>query len=130
MPVIEKEEGEVMRSILRTVMSGHLAIFAILLPLFAVAGFQGPARAADMVPGSYLEGLEWRMIGPWRGGRATAVAGHPDRPLFFVMGATGGVWITRDGGENWTVASDKDFSTASVGAIEIAPSDPNVIVVG
>ncbi len=120
-----------MRTAMRTIVLSILFALPALLIRPAPAGWIAAAQAAGpAVPEADLEGLEWRMIGPWRGGRATAVAGHPDRPLFFVMGATGGVWITRDGGENWTVASDKDFSTASVGAIEIAPSDPNVIVVG
>lgn len=104
----------------------HLAfLFAILL-----AAGSGPSRAAD-ISEERLEGLEWRMIGPWRGGRVTAVAGHPSDPLFYLMGSTGGgVWKTTDGGKSWEVISDKGFTSSSVGAIAIAPSDPNVIVIG
>jgi len=79
----------------------------------------------------YGEAIEYRSIGPSRGGRVTAVADHADSPLTYYMGATGGgVWKTTNGGSSWTVLSDDDFMTGSVGAIAVAPSDPNVIVVG
>lgn len=92
-----------------------------------------PALRADTaLDPAYLDGLEWRMIGPWRGGRALAVAGHASDPAYYVMGSVGGVFLTRDGGETWTPADEDNavFGTASVGAVDIAPSDPNVIVVG
>ncbi|HVE78224.1 MAG TPA: glycosyl hydrolase, partial [Gemmatimonadaceae bacterium] len=75
--------------------------------------------------------VEWRNIGPFRGGRVTAVAGVPSQPLLYYMGATGGgVWRTEDGGANWRNISDKFFRTGSVGAIAVAATDPNVIYVG
>jgi photosystem II stability/assembly factor-like uncharacterized protein len=75
--------------------------------------------------------MEFRSIGPYRGGRVTAVAGVRGQPLVFYMGATGGgVWKTSDGGSNWRPLSDKDFRTGSVGAIAVAESDPNVVYVG
>ncbi|WP_019986906.1 WD40/YVTN/BNR-like repeat-containing protein [Rudanella lutea] len=78
-----------------------------------------------------LEGLRWRNIGPFRAGRALAAAGHPDQPLTYYFGATGGgVWKTVDGGANWTHISDSTFKSSSVGAITVAPSDPNVLYVG
>ncbi|MCA1582389.1 MAG: glycosyl hydrolase [Acidobacteria bacterium] len=77
------------------------------------------------------EGLEFRNIGPFRGGRVTAVAGVRGEPLVYYQGATGGgIWKTVDGGSNWQPMSDKYFKTGSVGAIGIAESDPNVIYVG
>ena len=78
-----------------------------------------------------FEGLQFRMIGPYRGGRSAAVAGVRHQPNVFYFGAAGGgVWKTTDGGSNWEVLSDKEFKTGSVGAIAIAESDPNVVYVG
>lgn len=75
--------------------------------------------------------LEWRNIGPFRGGRATAVSGVTSDPLTYYMGSTGGgVWKTTDAGESWSNISDGFFSTGSVGAIAVAESDPNVVYVG
>lgn len=80
---------------------------------------------------SLLKGLQWRSIGPYRGGRATAVAGVTSEPKVFYFGATGGgVWKSTDGGINWDSVSDEYFKTGSVGAIGVAESDPNVIYVG
>ena len=74
--------------------------------------------------------LEWRNIGPFRGGRSAAVTGVPGKPLLYYMGATGGgVWRTRDGGQTWENISDGHFG-GSIGAVAVAPSDPNVIYVG
>ncbi|HEX4599826.1 MAG TPA: glycosyl hydrolase [Gemmatimonadales bacterium] len=78
-----------------------------------------------------LRALHWRLVGPFRGGRAVAVAGDPTRPLVFYFGAVdGGVWKTTNGGEAWTNVTDGKAEIASVGAIAVAPSDPNVIYVG
>ncbi|UCF21611.1 MAG: glycosyl hydrolase [Gemmatimonadota bacterium] len=77
-----------------------------------------------------LRGLEYRMVGPYRGGRSTAVAGIADRPHVFFMGTTGGgVWKTDDAGHNWHNLSDGFFG-GSIGAVSVAASDPNVIYVG
>src|SRR5579885_975812 len=78
-----------------------------------------------------LRSLEWRLIGPYRGGRVVAVAGDPAHPQVFYFGSTGGgVWKTTDGGRYWENVSDGFFKRASVGAIAVAESDPNVIYVG
>ncbi len=75
--------------------------------------------------------MKWRNIGPFRGGRVTAVAGVTSQPYVFYMGATGGgVWKTVDGGLTWKPISDGFFKTGSVGAIAVAESDPNVVYVG
>ena len=80
---------------------------------------------------SYLQELQFRNIGPYRGGRSVAVAGHKDQPYTFYQGATGGgVLKTEDGGKTWINISDGYFNTGSVGAIAVAPSDPNVIYAG
>src|SRR5579872_666564 len=78
-----------------------------------------------------LEQLEWRRIGPHRGGRVVAVAGDPAQPMVFYFGAcAGGVWKTGDGGTYWENVSDGYFGTAAVGAIAVSSSDPNVIYAG
>lgn len=78
-----------------------------------------------------LNSLEWRLVGPFRGGRVVAVAGDPVHPQVFYFGSTGGgVWKTTDGGILWENVSDSFFKRASVGAIAVSASDPNVIYVG
>ena len=80
---------------------------------------------------SLLQTYEWRCIGPFRGGRATAAAGHPTEPLVSYFGAcAGGVWKTEDGGMYWENVTDGFVGTASVGAIGISESSPNVVYVG
>jgi photosystem II stability/assembly factor-like uncharacterized protein len=74
--------------------------------------------------------MRWRSIGPLRGGRTRASAGVPGQPNVFYIGAVnGGVWKTNDYGRTWTPIFD-DQPTGSIGAIAIAPSDPNIIYVG
>src|SRR5437870_2471366 len=74
--------------------------------------------------------LRWRSIGPFRGGRTKAAAGIPAQPNVFYIGAVnGGVWKTTDFGRTWNPIFD-DQPTGSIGAIAIAPSDPNIIYVG
>jgi photosystem II stability/assembly factor-like uncharacterized protein len=78
-----------------------------------------------------LRSLQWRLIGPHRGGRVVAVAGHPTEPGTFYFGAcAGGVWKTTSGGAYWENVSDGYFNTAAVGAIAISEADPNVVYVG
>jgi photosystem II stability/assembly factor-like uncharacterized protein len=74
--------------------------------------------------------LEYRMVGPSRGGRVTAVAGHREQPSTFYMGACGGgVWKTTNYGLTWTCVSDGFFATGSIGAIRVADSDPDIVYV-
>jgi photosystem II stability/assembly factor-like uncharacterized protein len=76
-------------------------------------------------------GLRWRSIGPNRGGRSQTSAGSASRPLEYYFGATGGgVWKTTDGGLTWRAVSDKQIKTSSVGALAIAPSNPDVVYAG
>ena len=78
-----------------------------------------------------LGSLQWRCVGPHRGGRVVAVAGHPTDLMTFYFGAcAGGVWKTTDGGTYWENVSDGFFETAAVGAIAVAPSEPNVVYAG
>ena len=74
---------------------------------------------------------QWRCIGPFRGGRVGAVAGDvSDANVFYFGACAGGVWKTTDAGVYWANVSDGFFTTASIGAIAVAESDPNVIYVG
>ncbi len=101
-------------------------------------GSQQTEQTSNMTPASdgdtrprFFTSLEWRSIGPYRGGRVVAVAGDPQHAEVFYFGSTGGgVWKTSDGGVYWENCSDGFFKRASVGAIAVAPSDPNVIYVG
>ncbi len=79
---------------------------------------------------SLTESLSFRSIGPYRGGRSAATAGVADNPMLYYMGAAGGgVWKTEDAGSSWENISDGYFG-GTIGAIEVSPSNPNVIYVG
>jgi photosystem II stability/assembly factor-like uncharacterized protein len=85
---------------------------------------------AQNIPASFFDGLRWRLIGPFRGGRAVTATGIPGDPNTFYFGAVGGgIWKTTDAGMVWTPIFD-DQHIASIGAIEVAPSDANVIYAG
>ncbi len=100
-----------------------LLVAALVLPPLAVpaAGQQDPSRFQEMA---------WRNIGPHRASRTKAAAGVPGQPNVFYVGVVnGGVWKTDDYGRTWTPIFDRE-PTGSIGAIAVAPSDPNVIYVG
>lgn len=78
-----------------------------------------------------LRGLRWRLVGPFRGGRAVAVVGdQSSRNTFYFGAVNGGIWKTTNGGSSWKNITDGKSNISSVGAITIAPSDPNVIYAG
>ena len=96
----------------------------LLLPLV-------PTAAAQPVSTSLFSGLTWRDVGPMRGGRTFAVAGHADQPDTFYMGSVGGgVWKTENAGHTWRPISDQGIPIGSIGAIAVAPSNANIIYVG
>src|ERR1017187_4514669 len=102
---------------------------AAALALLAVSILAGPPP--DTYPSTLWSGMRYRQIGPFRGGRVTAVTGVPAEPYTFYMGSTGGgVWKTTDAGHSWTNVSDGFFSAASMGAIEVSLSDPNIVYAG
>ncbi|MFI4970067.1 MAG: WD40/YVTN/BNR-like repeat-containing protein, partial [Lysobacterales bacterium] len=107
---------------------GRPVALAITLALLAMTP---PAHAsAQAVPDAQLAGLEWRLLGPFRGGWGTMATGIPDQPDTFYFGAAGGgVWKTNDAGATWQSRSD-GLDAAPIGAIAIAPSNPNVIYAG
>ena len=101
--------------------------FGFLLILFTSWVGTVVAQQSD---GSLFRELRWRMIGPFRGGRTKSAVGVPSQPNTFYIGVTnGGVWKTTDSGITWKPIFD-DQPTGSIGAIAIAPSDPDIIYVG
>ena len=86
--------------------------------------------ASLFVNPAYFGGLHWRLIGPFRGGRALAVTGVPGEPNHFYFGAVdGGVWESDDAGRTWKPIFDNE-NIASIGSIAVAPSNPRIIYVG
>jgi photosystem II stability/assembly factor-like uncharacterized protein len=111
---------------------------AVLVPLSALLLCLGVASRAAVVPAAasfdpgprLFEELRWRPIGPFRGGRTKAATGVPGRPgLFYIGVVNGGVWKTTDYGRTWQPIFD-DQPTGSIGALAVAPSNPDVIFVG
>jgi photosystem II stability/assembly factor-like uncharacterized protein len=97
----------------------------------SATGAAKPAGPADPFDQRQLAGLEWRSIGPYRGGRVTAVAGVVgQRNVYYFGGTGGGIWKSVDSGVSWRNVSDGYLTTGSVGAIEVSASDPNVIYAG
>jgi photosystem II stability/assembly factor-like uncharacterized protein len=89
------------------------------------------AQSTAQYSESLYSALQWRCIGPFRGGRATAVAGIASQPFTYYFGGTGGgVWKTEDGGMSWRNVSDGFFKTGSVGAVAVSEWDPNVVYAG
>ena len=80
---------------------------------------------------SALKGLDWRNVGPFRGGRVTTITGVLGQPMVYYMGATGGgIWKTTDAGASWRPIADGQIEMGSVGSIAVAPDDPNVVYAG
>ncbi|MGH7670048.1 MAG: WD40/YVTN/BNR-like repeat-containing protein, partial [Gemmatimonadaceae bacterium] len=107
------------------------------MPVTAVAQGGSPrpvttANAMVSVPFDSLAfaGLRWREIGPFRGGRSVAASGSAARPDEYYMGTTGGgVFKTEDGGQSWFPTTDGFFG-GTIGAIAVAPSNPDIVYVG
>ena len=107
------------------------ALRAAAMIACATAGFLPSARVIFPQPtaASDFFGMRWRMIGPFRGGRTLAVTGVPGHPNDFLLGAAGGgIWKTENAGETWRAIFDGPI--ASIGALAVAPSDPNTIYAG
>jgi photosystem II stability/assembly factor-like uncharacterized protein len=101
-----------------------------IAPLVACLALVQAAPQAQMDP-SLFGSLRWRSIGPSRGGRSQTASGSVARPLEYYFGATGGgVWKTTDGGISWKPVSDSSLRASSVGAVAIAPSNPDIVYAG
>ncbi len=96
---------------------------------FLSTALLGLSARAQQYPESLYQEMQWRMIGPFRGGRTRALCGVPSQPNVFYIGqGDGGVWRSDDYGRTWTPIFDHE-PTQSIGAIAVAPSDPSVIYV-
>ena len=106
--------------------STHRIAALIVSALVASAAIAAP----NDIPDSALNGMSWRLVGPFRAGWGTMAAGIPDQPNVFYFGAAGGgVWKTDNAGATWQAISD-GLESAPVGAIAIAPTDPKTLYVG
>ncbi|MDB4881217.1 MAG: glycosyl hydrolase [Gemmatimonadetes bacterium] len=111
-----------------------LALVAVVTPLTGPVPVHSPVRAASASPApdsAILRGYRWRNIGPDRGGRSIAVSGVRGRPREAYFGAVGGgLWKTTDAGEHWAPVTDGQISSASVGAIAVSETNPDVVFIG
>jgi len=102
-----------------------------MLPETMAQKKKAPEASSIVYDTLLYNGLRWRNIGPFRGGRSLAVAGVTDQPNVYYFGAVGGgIWKTVDGGDTWFCISDSAFHSSSVGAIAVAPSDANILYAG
>jgi photosystem II stability/assembly factor-like uncharacterized protein len=97
----------------------------------APTGYDPALYSSPSATAHAMKSLRWRNVGPTRGGRANAVVGDPvNKFTFYFGGVNGGVWRTTNGGQSWSNITDGKSDISSVGAIAIAPSDPNVVYIG
>src|SRR5690242_754943 len=101
---------------------------AVFIVTMAVTSGTLQAQTFDS---TYFAGLNWKNIGPNRGGRSITVAGSPSRLHEYYFGATGGgLWKTTDGGTSWKPVTDGKIRSSSVGAVAVAESNPDVVFIG
>lgn len=106
-----------------------IALMAGLLLLGA--GTLNAQSAALPVDPAFYGSMQWRNIGPLRGGRSLGCAGSPGRPNEYYFGATGGgLWKTTDAGQNWFPVTDGQVTSSSVGAVAVAETNPDIVYIG
>src|SRR4029079_2257089 len=121
-------------------MNRRPCLFVVLLASVTVSYTSADPSPTQVRPGAatisvvdpaLLRGMQYRLVGPSRGGRVTTVTGVPSQPRTFYMGvASGGLFRTTDGGTTWTPIADGKIPVGSMGSIAVADSDPNIIYVG
>ena len=114
------------------VLGGAVALaFTASVTFGQARAVAAPGPVTQAIDTALFRAMQWRNIGPFRGGRANAVAGVTAQPYVYYAGYTGGgVWKTDDAGHSWKNISDGFFRSSSIGAIAVAESDPNVVYVG
>lgn len=108
--------------------------YSILLILALFLGSEGMAQTGNGRGNANAEmfsAMKYRNVGPTRGGRATTATGIPSQPGTFFLGTSGGgLWKTTDYGNSWNPVSDETFTTPSIGAVRVAPSNPDIVYAG
>jgi photosystem II stability/assembly factor-like uncharacterized protein len=109
----------------------NLKLQTVPIVLLGALSLLTPNLAGNQFPDNLLAGFEWRDVGPMRGGRSFAVAGHASQPDTFYFGSVGGgVWKTQNSGRTWDPISDSGIPIGSIGAIAVAPSNADIVYVG
>ncbi|HSG07591.1 MAG TPA: hypothetical protein VLA36_04525, partial [Longimicrobiales bacterium] len=107
-------------------LSSALGVIATL----SLLAIPAPSQA-QTYPAALYDNLQWQNMGPARGGRSTAVAGSAARPMEYYFGASGGgLWKSIDGGTTWEPVTDGQVNSASVGAVQVCPANPDVVYIG
>ncbi len=98
---------------------------------FYFLSINSTAQNIEVIPSTFYEKMEWRNIGPNRGGRSLGCSGSPGRLLEYYFGATGGgLWKTVDGGNEWFPVTDGQVASSSVGAVALAETNPDIVYIG
>ena len=108
-------------------MPRRISLVALALSCFSAAVFLPQAFGADEPPVPFYSALQWRLVGPFRGGWSTMAVGVPSQPnVFYFGGADGGVWKSMDAGLSWKPLF-QNTDSISIGALAVAPSNPDIL---
>src|SRR5215510_15319962 len=119
------------RQVVRVAVPARLAVLGLIGSSHLGRSAEGPSVAPQSVDTTILKSYRWRSLGPDRGGRSIAVSGVKGQPKVAYFGATGGgLWKTTDGGETWAPITDNQITSASVGAVAVSESNPDVVFIG
>ena len=111
-------------------MVPRFAALVVLLSAFSLSAQQNAISSSSPIDPATYSAMRWRLLGPYRAGRVSAVAGVPGDPTTYYMGLPGGgVWKTTDAGRVWKPIFDSQ-DVASIGDVAVAPSNPNIVIVG